>query len=117
MKYASALGGMLPLYSPSSSRRDDANGSFMTKKELLFDHVAKQAAENKDKFVLGEYRKKVVLYGYIDYIYRFFGDTSGVFRRYADFRVWSRWEGLFFFLMYPSILRPFSEDKYYEFTR
>ena len=82
MKYASALGGMLPLYSPSSSRRDDANGSFMTKKELLFDHVAKQAAENNDKFVLGEYRKKVVPYGY-----RFFGDTSGVFRRYADFRV------------------------------
>lgn len=100
--YVAAVGGMQSLMNSNLARRDEKDERHMTDIERVFESVAREAESADDGYVLEEYRKKTVQFGIINKILGYFGKRKGLFKRYPEYRVWSRWEKVLFLPRLPS---------------
>jgi hypothetical protein len=100
--YMEKVGG--PLYDAKISEVDRENPIYMTIEDKIWHGAMIYSKTSGKKEALWQYKEDVVVFGWFDYIARRLGILhTGIFNRYNNYCVWSRWDKVLFLATVPKI--------------
>ena len=97
--YEIEVGG--PLKDREVAAKDREDPVFMTPKDKLWKQCAIVAVEEKNPEAIWQYDEQPAYFGIVDQITK--PRLGGIFKRYADYFTWSRWDKVLFLSQVPEL--------------